>query len=334
MDVYHDNNIWGKGKPETKLTAIPINRSFLWEEQEILIPTVYVGKAGAALDVCAKIPIEDMAAFLKKWDYERRMSLKTPEEFEQIDADNPGSREFAVEICLDDTPLLRRMSSSLRWYPDCIIRMENVEPASEDGFENNKSAEEWMDAYDCDRECCWYFERLCYNWDGEPLLSPQKISLAFQANFISITAGHFSTGASLNDETVKVVHPITGQEYVLTLHGYEQTRHSFAEIGAKGMVYPEYCQMLSYSISPEIDRSLFAIRDCAENDRPRMSDAQGQPGGSDGPTAVFMAGKSTDPEKRAAVSSLHFEPVPEVQWRAVFRIKQKNDVETSFSIKA
>lgn len=334
MDVYHDSNIWGKGKPETKLTALPVNHSFLWGEQEILIPAVYVGKAGASLDVCAKIPVEDMAAFLKKWDYERRMSLKTPEEFEQIDADNPGNRELAVEICLDDTPLVRHMSSSLRWYPENIIQMGNADPACEDGFENNKSAEEWMEAYDRDRGCCWYFERLSYNWDGEPILSPQKISLAFRANLISITAGHFSTGVSCDEETVKTAHPITGQEYTLTLHRCEQTRNSFAEIGAKGMVYPECCQILSYSITPEIDRSLFDIRDCAESDHPRMGDAQGQPGGSDGPTAVFMAGKNAAPDKRMAVSSLHFEPVPEVQWRMVFQIKPKDDVEISVPIKA
>lgn len=334
MDVYHDKNIWGKGTPETKLTVLPVNRTFLWEKQEILIPAVYVGKAGAALDVCAKIPTEDMAAFLKKWDFERRMSLKTPEEFDQLDADNPGSREFAVEMCLDDTPLLCRMSSSMRWYPENIIRMGNADPSSEDGFDNNKSAEEWMDAYGCGRECCWYFERLCYDWDKEPILSPQKISLAFRAKSIPITAGHFSTGVSCDGEMVKVAHPITGQEYILTLHGCEQTRHSFAEIGAKSMVYPEYCQILSYSITPEIDQSLFTIRDCAESDQPRMSDAQGQPGGSDGPTAVIMAGKSAAPEIRAAVSSLHFEPVTEVQWRAIFQIKPKSDVETSFPIKA
>ena len=126
-----------------------------------------------------------------------------------------------------------------------------------------------MDTYDCDRECCWYFERLCYAWSGEPILSPQKISLAFQANLISITAGHFSTGVSCDGETVKAAHPITG----------------------KGMVYPEYCQILSYSITPEIDQSLFSIRDCAEGDKPRVGDAQGQPGGADGPTAVFMTKK-------------------------------------------
>ena len=153
MDVYHDNNIWGKGTPETRLAALPVNRSFLWGKQEILIPAVYAGNAGAALDVCAKIPAEDMAAFLKKWDFERRTSLKTQKEFDQMDADNPGSREFAVKISLDDTPLSLRMSSSLRWYPEDIIQMVNV-PAGEDGFENDKTAEEWMDAYGCDREYC------------------------------------------------------------------------------------------------------------------------------------------------------------------------------------
>lgn len=334
MDVYHDNNIWGKGSPETKLTALPINHSFLWGEQEILIPAVYVGKAGAVLDVCAKIPIEDMAAFLKKWDYKRRMSLKTPEEFEQIDADNPGSREFVVEICLDGTPLVLRMSSSLRWYPESVIQMGNANPASEDGFENNKSAEEWMRAYSCNKGCCWYFERLSYNWNGEPILSPQKISLAFRANLISITAGHFSTGGSCDGKTVKTADPITGQEYTLTLHSCEQIRNSFAEIGAKGVVYPECCQILSYSIAPEIDHSLFCIRDCAEGDHPRMGDTQEPPSGSNGPTAVFMAGKNAAPDNRMAVSSLHFEPVSEVQWRMVFQIKPKNDAEISFPIKA
>ena len=191
-----------------------------------------------------------------------------------------------------------------------------------------------MGTYGCDKGCCWYFERLSYNWDGEPILSPQKISLAFRANLISITAGHFSTGGSCDGKTVKTADPITGQEYTLTLHSCEQIRNSFAEIGAKGVVYPECCQILSYSIAPEIDRSLFCIRDCAEGDHPRMGDAQGPPGGPDGPTAVFMAGKNAAPDKRMAASSLHFEPVSEVQWRMVFQIKPKNDTEISFPIKA
>jgi len=46
-----------------------------------------------------------------------------------------------------------------------------------------------------------------------------------------------------------------------------------------------------------------------------------------------MSGKSAAPDRRAAVSSLHFDPVPEVQWRIVFRIKPKDDMKSSFPIK-
>lgn len=336
MNVYHNNNIWGKGTPETKLTALPVNQTFLWEDQEILIPAVYIGKAGAVLDVCAQISTEAMAAFLKKWDYARRISLKTPEEFEQIDADNPGSREFAVDICLDDMTLVRRMSSSIRWYPKQILRMGNTGPAGNDAFENDKTAEEWMDAYSCDRDCCWYFERISYDWNGEPLLAPHQISLAFHANFISVTAGHFSTGISCDGQMVTINHPITRQEYTLTLHGCEQTRHSFTEIGAKGVAYPEYCRILSYSITPEIDRSLFSIRDCAEGDHPRAMNAHEEHGSgtTEGPISIFMAGKSSVPGSMSAASSLHFEPVEEIRWRMVFQIKPKDDMEISFPIRA
>ena len=333
MEVYHDNNIWGKGKPETKLTAIPVNRSFLWDKQEILIPAVYVGKAGATLDVCAKIPTEDMATFLKKWNYERRISLKTPEEFEKLDADNPAGRNFTVEICLDDTLLLRRMSSSMRWYPENIIQMGLSSPTGEDRFENDKAAEEWMDAHGCDRECCWYFGRFCYNWDKEPILSPKKLSLAFHANLIPITVEHFSTDITCEGETITISHPVTEQEYILTLHGCEQFRHSFTEIESEGMFYPEYCQVLSYSITPEIERSLFAILDCAESDKPRMVNAQELTDIANGPTAIFMTRTGADSKNLTAVSSMHFEPVQKVQWRVVFQIKPKSDAETDFTIK-
>lgn len=60
------------------------------------------------------------------------MSLKTSEEFEQIDADNPRSRESTVEISLDGVPLARRMSSSLRWYPNNIVQLGIINPANED----------------------------------------------------------------------------------------------------------------------------------------------------------------------------------------------------------
>lgn len=334
MDVYHNENVWGKGRTGSKLDAFPVKRTVLWGGQEIFIPAVYAGRAGAILDVCAKIPIEDMAAFLRKWNQERRLSLKTPEEYEQLDADNPSCRDFTVEMSLDGAPLTLRMSSNLNWYPEIVFQMGNENPAQDEEWENDKAAEKLMEAYGCDRGSCWHFGRLSYDWKEEPVLSPQEISLTFQARTFSVTAGHFTTGASCDGTEIRVLHPTTGQEYTLMLHGCEQTRQSFADIGAKGMIYPECFRILSYSITPEIDRSLFSIRDCADGDRPRKGNAPKEScsDSSDGPTAVFMAYKSDTPDRLAAASSLHFEPVEEIRWRMVFEIKSKDDMEIRLSV--
>lgn len=356
MDVYYNGNgaLWGHGRAKTKLTEFPVRKTFLWGKQEVFIPAVYVGRAGAVLDVCAKIPVEDMILFLKKWDRTRRLSLKTQEEYEQLEADNPGSRDFTVDMQINDTSLTCRMSSSLRWYPAEIFQIETaensfledsflapaIEPDSRDSeemptaedWQNDTIAENLMDAYDCDRKCCWHFGRLVYDWKTKPLLIPEELSLLFQAHSLPVTAEHFSTNISCGGETITAVHPVTGQEYTLTLHGVEQTRHSFAKIGKKGIVYPEYCQILSYSVSPEIDCSLFDIRDCTDGDRPRKANAPEKISGESSAIAVFMAGKNPVPERRLAVSSLHFEPVPQTRWRVVFQIKEREDKYLRFSI--
>ena len=345
MDVYHNGN-FRSGKRGSKLTAVPVQRNFLWEKQEILVPAVYVGKAGAVLDVCARIPVADMAAFLKKWPRERRLSLNTQEDYEQIDADNPGSRDFLVEMSLDDTPLKLSFSSSINWYPEEVFRMGNEAqaPAREDEWTNDLDAEKLMEAYGCSRECCWHFGRLNFNWNGEPILSPRKISLTFQAQPTPVTVGYFTTAIDAagrllvsadqtgNGQTIKVTHPTTGQEYTLTLHECQQTRHDFTDIGAEGVLYPECNQMLSYHISPEISRNLFEIRDCADPDKPRKKEDSEKTCGTSGATAVFMAGKNPIPERRTAVSSLHFEPVPEIRWRMVFQVQTRPRMEVSFAL--
>lgn len=336
MDVYYNGNgaLWGHGRAKTKLTEFPVHKTFLWGKQEVFIPAVYVGRAGAVLDVCGKIPVEDMILFLKKWDRTRRLSLKTQEEYEQLEADNPGSRDFTVDMQINDTPLTCRMSSSLRWYPPAIDpdNRDSEEMPAEEDWQNDIIAEKLMDAYDCDRKCCWQFGRLVYDWNTEPLLVPREVSLLFQARSFPVTAAHFNTNISCGSETVKAVHPVTGQEYTLTLHEVEQTRHSFAEIGKKGILYPEYCQILSYSVSPEIEHSLFDIRDCADGDRPKKAENTEKMSGTSCASAVFMAGKNPFPERRLAASSLHFEPVPQTRWRVVFQIKEREDKYIRFSI--
>lgn len=361
MDVYHNENITGRGKHGSKLTKLTIDRTFLWEGQEIFIPAVYVGKPGAVLDVCARISVEDMAAFFQKWNKKRRLSLKTPEDYELIDADNPGSKDFAVEIHFDGTPLVRRMSSSLNWYPQEVFlagyeEFEETSKEPAEAWKNDNAAEKLMDAYGCDRKCCWHFGRISYDWSGDALLSPRNVSLSFKAQFMPVTAGYFTTDIPCEEPKLSrrspvrimqddeyigslpvkltAVHPATGLEYTLTLHECEQARHSFDNIGKKGVTYPEYSQALSYSISPDINRSFFDIRDCNGGDSPVLSDTRKKSPKAIGATAIFMAGKGNIPDNRMSVSSLHFEPVEKVRWRMVFQVQTKADTKVSFPIES
>ena len=91
---------------------------------------------------------------------------------------------------------------------------------------------------------------------------------------------------------------------------------------------------MSYTITPELPDGVMDIADCDDGDRPRQ--APGQPaaasstkvvgiiGGADGPTAILYD-QQKQGKLHAACSSLHFEPVEQVEWRIVFHEKQIAD---------
>ena len=97
-----------------------------------------------------------------------------------------------------------------------------------------------------------------------------------------------------------------------------------------GLEHPSHYVAMSYTITPELPDGVMDIVDCDDGDRPRQAPtAPDQPaaascamvvgiiGGADGLTTVV--GGADKPEKlHAACSSLHFEPVEQVEWRIVF----------------
>lgn len=355
MNVYYNKNgnPWGHNKRAEKLTSFPVNQTFLWQNQEVFIPAAYTGKSGAILDICIKIPIEDMAAFLKKWNEERRLSLRTKEDFEQMESDNPCSIDFETEMSFNEISLQQCMSSSLMWYPAAVFTLEEdneITPAarsaefydeedlekipSEEEWQNDKDAEKLMQAYGCDRNFCWYLGRLVYSWKKEPVLSPERVCLTLKAMPKPVTAAYFTTDPSCFEQKLKTTHPVTGQEYILTLHNCKIAEIPFSGFGgAEGMRYPNYCQELSYSISPKPEPLSLDILDCTEGDHPKKeSDLDHTLSESCGPTAVFAIGKTGCPDSCTAFSSLHFEPVPNVRWRIVFQIKPREDAVICFPI--
>lgn len=340
MDIYHNQSIHEHTGRGARLAPLPVNQTFFWEGQEIYIPAVYIGNAGVVLDVCAKISLEDMTDFLLKWDENRRLSLKTQEDYEQMEAENPASRDFTVEMSLNKIPLANNMSSSLYWYPPSIFQLLNEESADEESTnaqenKNSRHTEELMEAYDCDRDCLWRISRHSFDWNDGPILSPQNISLTLRADTFSVTAGHFTTDSSCDYRDKKIINilqPVIGKKYTLTLHGCEQTKVDMDGIAEDNLIYPEYLQELSYTISPKISRELFDILDCAESEPARTQEENGDTGGPDGPTAIFLAGKSANNDFQTAVSSLHFSPVTTVHWRIIFRMKPKEDMKITLPI--
>lgn len=347
MEVYYstDETIWGHSKQAEKLTKVSINRTVLWENQEIFIPAVYVGLSGAVLDLCVKIPSEDMVHFLQKWDTEKRLSLKTSEEYEQFESENPSCKHFRTEICLNGKPLALLMGSSLFWYCDDVVHQTvpqetlaqaKAETAANgnpdtDLWQNDPDAERLRTAYHCGTDGCWQFERLVWQWTDTPVLSPQEITLLFRACPKPVTAGYFVTasGSSAKPVTlIKALYPETNQEYTITQHECRLTRHSFDN--TKGISYPEYSQLLLYSISPSLAPELYDIIDCCAGDTPRMSD---MPDRTCSHTAAFACAPSPAPDKRLAMSSFHFERFfSEVRWRLVFYVTQKPALEVRFPI--
>ena len=272
-----------------------------------------------------------MKTFLQKWDKKRRLSLKTQEDYAQIEAENPAARDFSAEISLDDTLLTLSMSSSLFWYPPSILQWlaDEADDASSKEVNNNNYAKELTEAYHLDKTCLWRISRHSFNWNDEPILTPQNMSLTLRADTIYMTAGHFTTNVSDNpqdNKTIKVLHPLNGEEYTLTLHKCEQAQVSMDSTTERNLIYPQHHLKLSYSILPKISRAMFDIVDCDESEPAKIIDTDENTSSTNGPTAIFLAGKPANPQLQTAVSSLHFAPVTTVRWRIVFHIKPKEDV--------
>lgn len=346
MDVYDNGNgdIWGRGKSRDKLMKLPINHTFSWGADELFIPAIYYNDSTVVMDVCTHFSVSDMHVFLQKWNLERRLSLKTHEDYEEMEADNPACKNFAADLCLDGQPLTSRMIACILWYPVEFLQTE-AQKAGEtgDAWGNDADAEKLMAAYGCDRTLCWHFERLHFRWKQPPARTPQEISLTLRAREISITTDYFTTDASQTfPREIKTTHPMTGQKYVLTLYGCEQLRQSFDGIGEKGVCYPECIQTLSYGVSPEIEKNVLYVCDQSQGDSPRNKEPD-EPendgtsssdacAGKDGPTAVFLAGTSPIPGRHMAYSALHFTPVKEVRWRITFHIRTVEDMEICISL--
>lgn len=326
MDAYFGKNFWYDGKEGTPLNKIPVHRTaagalLAWRSKNLCIPAIYVGQEGVVLDLCMRVPLSDISAFMDKWkdrDYENM----SDEELEQAESESPFGVDFNILLALDGIRLKTTFGCSTVWN----LLMQDTDPETE----------ALMEAYGCGREYGWVFLRNCFEWDGSAVLAPRKLDCVLVPRKQSVTAAYFATDASDGkgqERKVKLIHPLSGDTYTLTLRSCEGGQHEgdWGDIG-EDLEYPSCYQAITYTVEPDISAEDLAVQDCAKGDPPRRKGAGSKEAGSSvlassvALVPMYAVEDGEEPKVRSACSSLWFEPVDRVEWRAVFHIKKEKDL--------
>lgn len=326
-NVYFDGGFWGgEGKPGTEM---PIGKHFRWGGEKWYIPAVYLCDEGLVMDFCMEADPEAVKAFIDKWDLlnEDRKHF-TQEQREQIEREHPLNAHFFGKVTCNWEHLENGSGYGVTWLPVSCVS---------DGIRQNDTAKGILNHYGLDETKGWAFHRWSYPWGDMGKQELYALSVCMERQRENIAGAHFTTPAV--GESITLAHPLTGETYTLTVHEVEQQEmpeHAFRD---PGMEYPKHLLAMSYSLEPDITGRGFIVQDCSDGDRPRRKKRSpneleattqsavsvGVIGSADGPTAIIMG--SNTPKLHAACSSLHFEPVEEVEWRAVFSEKRMEDME-------
>lgn len=329
MKVYYSGNYWGGHKFEHAGKEIPIKREFLWGGLKWHIPAIYACSKGLVIDYCIEIPKDIIENFFKRWNLDKRISGLSDEELEQLEKENPFTIDVDIAAKINGKELETSGMRALCWHP-CEVEREQIGDVQE----------ELMEYYNCDRTKGWRFIRTCFAWKTSRKPEIKELSLSFKERPAAYSGMHFTTEEdNSHKKEITCIHPVSKQEYKITL--YECASQNLSEASFKfnkEQQFPNCYKILTYSIFPDLSQGEFIIRDCAKGDKPRRIKENSLAfdevvacgiaiiGGSDGPSAIFIAGKDSDESnRRMACSSLHFTQVQKVEWRTIFYVKENED---------
>lgn len=323
--VSFDGGFWGDdGKPGKEVI---IGKHFSWGSEKWYIPAAYICDEGLVVDYCMEAEPAGVKAFIDKWDLlNEDRNHYTQEQREQMEREHPLNADFYGKITCNWQELQEGHGCGVTWLPASCVP---------DGIRQNDTAKSILTHYGLDEAKGWAFHRWSYPWGNAAGHDLYALSVRMERQHENIAGQHFVTPAV--GESIILTHPLTGEVYTLTVHELEQEElpeHAFRE---PSMEYPKHLLTMTYSLEPDITGRGFMIQDCSEGDKPRRKQASttedhsvlaaaiGVIGGVDGPTAVFVGAHA--PKLHAACSSLHFESVGEVEWRAVFSEKLMEDLD-------
>ncbi len=313
----------GKDKPGVE---IPINRQFTWYDKVWHVPAVYSCGKGLVIDFCVEIEPEEIKRFLEKAEkYGYREDKWSDEVREEMRRSNPTEIDFSAEVIANGKKLEQRNGSGFGWWPESL-RME------EGGWAEEPEIEQMLKHYHLDRNKGWMFYRRSYAWATLKKPAIKTLQLTMEARKIATVVKRFQTPSP--GESIRFTGPATGAEYTLTVLETEDLQmdgKQMERLRQGELEFPTYYKAMKYALLPEVEKGEFTLQDCAQSDQPRKKPGNSEEkngtaaasvaiiSGTDGPTSIFLlAGGQKSIQPRSVCSALHFEPVKEVEWKAMF----------------
>ena len=323
--VYYECGFGGKRPRRRPGREVALGITFTWGGEEWLAPAMYCCGEGLVLDLLKKVPAEVLNRFAEKWGLDENGALQrelTPAEQEQMENENPLEERFRAEVTVNGQPLRESTGYGRYWR-------------SEDGC-CDEDADRVLEHYGLERDCGWAIWRMCCLWNGR-VLKPETVELTMTAEKEAVDGGTFTAEPG---KTVPLTDPRTGLTHTLRVLSLTPETMDRSLLPPVGMEFPtEYVEM-QYTLEPPLPVGDFVLVEAAPGDEARACKVEsgftaqesacciGIIGGADGPTAVFVSGKGDEAgeDVRAAYSSLHYEPVEAVTWRARFMARPKEAV--------
>ncbi|MBS6196582.1 MAG: hypothetical protein KH828_13520 [Clostridiales bacterium] len=324
--VCFEKSFWGNRGHGCAGKEISIGKSFLWDKEEWLVLSAYVCKAGLVLDICKKIPERRIQEFIEKWNLsaEDDDSRFSEDIRIQIENDNPLNTQFRTKLTVNGTHLQRSCAYGTTWNP-CLK-------------EKGESEKNIIEHYGLDPSFGWSIHRISFPWKTKKQPeSIETLELFAEQEMQEIPGPHFRVKGK--GDSFSFTHPITGTDYTLTVQQYEPQKQDFKQERYKKYEFPSHYYLMGYTLSPELSDDHFFMADCVKSDPPvekKFQEDEGRVkknlavaaiiGGADGPTVITLVGKKEKQPMHMACSALHFQKAEDVEWRIVFREKNREDI--------
>ena len=321
--VYYDGSFWGLHQGRDKPgQEIAVNEQFIWDGSVWHIPAVYLCGAGLVIDFCIEAEAERIRAWQDKWglcadeDGERY----SEDEQKQMRSENPLDLNFLAEIELNGRRIRQKHGCGYGWLPlSCV-------PNGVRSDYKIREHKPLLVHYRLDPAKGWAIHRVSIPWATQRRPRFKTFTLRLEQSPVRFPGPRF-TVEKVGD-SVPFTHPLTGEEHTFTVLEYEQGEIDPKNFSDPEMEYPCHYTAMTYEISPDIPRDKVSVKDCNRGDSPRRRDAaSGVLGSSCGILFAVPRG-----QPRTAVSSLHFEPVEQVEWQLSFYEKTVEDIEIEISI--